>query len=63
MRCSSVTMAVAIELAFRGMSLAADARFPDWPCNQIKVSEISVAAVWTDRPPTTSGTLGRTTPR
>jgi chromosome segregation ATPase len=26
---------------------AADPRFPDWPCVQIKVPEISVAAVWT----------------
>jgi len=40
-------MAVAIGLALRGTSLAADPRFPDWPCNQIKVPEISVAAVWT----------------
>jgi hypothetical protein len=39
-------MAVAIELSLRGTSLAADPRFPDWPCNQIKVPEISVAAVW-----------------
>ena len=46
MRCWSVAMAVAVELALRGTSLAADPRFPDWPCNQIKVPEISVAAVW-----------------
>jgi hypothetical protein len=39
-------MSVAIELALRGMALAADPRFPDWPCNQVKVPEISVAAVW-----------------
>jgi hypothetical protein len=39
-------MAVAIELALQGMALAADPRFPDWPCNQVKVPEISVAAVW-----------------
>ena len=26
---------------------AADKRFPDWPCKQIKVPELSVAAVWT----------------
>jgi hypothetical protein len=38
-------MAAAIGLALRGTSLAADPRFPDWPCNQIKVPEISVAAV------------------
>jgi hypothetical protein len=42
----SFTMALAIELALRGMALAADPRFPDWPCNQVKVPEISVAAVW-----------------
>jgi len=42
----SFTMAVAIELALRGIALAADPRFPDWPCSQVKVPEISVAAVW-----------------
>src|SRR5215471_17364701 len=47
MRCRSLAMAVFIEVALRGMSLAADPRFPDWPCNQIKVPEISIAAVWT----------------
>ena len=46
MRCWPVAMAVAVELALRGTSLAADPRFPDWPCNQIKVPEISIAAVW-----------------
>ena len=42
----AVAMAIAIELVLRGMALAADPRFPDWPCNQVKVPEISVAAVW-----------------
>jgi hypothetical protein len=46
MRCRFLAMALAIEVALRGMSLAADPRFPDWPCNQIKVPEISIAAVW-----------------
>ena len=46
MRCWSVATAVATELVLRGMALAADPRFPDWPCNQVKVPEISVAAVW-----------------
>jgi hypothetical protein len=46
MRCRSLAMAVVFEVALRGTSLAADPRFPDWPCNQIKVPEISVAAVW-----------------
>jgi DNA polymerase III alpha subunit len=39
-------VAAVIELALHGMALAADPRFPDWPCNQVKVPEISVAAVW-----------------
>ena len=45
-RWSLAAMAAAMGLALPGMSLAADPRFPDWPCNQIKVPEISVAAVW-----------------
>ena len=63
MRRWPVAIAVAIELASRGMALAADPRFPDWPCNQVKVPEISVATVWQDRPSTTSAALGKTTPR
>jgi hypothetical protein len=31
-------------------SHAADPRYPDWPCAQAKVPEISVAAVWTGPP-------------
>jgi hypothetical protein len=31
-------------------AFAADPRFPDWPCVQIKVPELSVAAVWTGPP-------------
>src|SRR5437588_2897439 len=27
-------------------SLAADPRYPDWPCAQAKVPDISLAAVW-----------------
>src|SRR5216684_2184519 len=45
MRCWFFVMAIAIEVILRGAALAADPRFPDWPCNQIKVPEISVAAV------------------
>ena len=29
-----------------GRGLAADPRYPDWPCAQAKVPEISLAAVW-----------------
>jgi hypothetical protein len=31
-------------------SQAADPRYPDWPCVQVKVPEISVAAVWAGPP-------------
>jgi hypothetical protein len=41
---------MAITLASPGPALAADPRYPDWPCNQIKVPEISVAAVWAGPP-------------
>ena len=30
--------------------LAADSRYPDWPCAQAKVPEISLAAVWAGPP-------------
>jgi hypothetical protein len=36
-----------ILVAGSAQSFAADPRFPDWPCAQIKVPELSVAAVWT----------------
>jgi hypothetical protein len=42
--------ALAIELALRSTAMAADPRFADWPCMQIKVPEISVAAVWSGPP-------------
>jgi len=43
-------VAIAIALASPSPSLAADPRYPDWPCNQIKVPEMSVAAVWAGPP-------------
>src|SRR5262249_32046540 len=45
MRCWSLAMAVAVELALRGTGRAGGSGFPGWPCNQDKVAEISVAAV------------------
>jgi hypothetical protein len=39
-----------MELALGRPASAADPRFPDWPCNQIKVPELSVAAMWTGPP-------------
>jgi len=38
---ASLTLAASIRFGF-----AADPRYPDWPCTQAKVPEISVAAVW-----------------
>lgn len=41
----------ALVLALSGANArAADPRYPDWPCAQAKVAEISLAAVW-DGPP------------
>ena len=47
---SSGLSVMAVALASRGLALAADPRYPDWPCNQIKVPEMSVAAVWAGPP-------------
>jgi hypothetical protein len=42
--------AVRLLIAVPSASHAADPRYPDWPCVQAKVPEISVVAVW-DGPP------------
>jgi hypothetical protein len=45
--------AITIALLFAASTsacLAADPRYPDWPCAQAKVPEISVAAVWAGPP-------------
>jgi hypothetical protein len=41
---------VAIALTAQLATFAADPRNPDWPCNQIKVPELSVAALWAGPP-------------
>ncbi|MBR0715013.1 hypothetical protein [Bradyrhizobium liaoningense] len=40
-----LTAALALAMTSGG-SRAADPRYPDWPCTQAKVPEISLAAVW-----------------
>jgi len=45
-----VTVAALSFLASATTALAADPRYPDWPCNQIKVPELSAAAVWAGPP-------------
>jgi hypothetical protein len=47
---SRVAAAVVFYAGLHAASHAADPRYPDWPCVQAKVPEISVAAVW-DGPP------------
>lgn len=45
-RPAVVAAVVALYLAGPHQPWAADPRFPDWPCVQAKVPEISVVAVW-----------------
>ena len=46
MKVRIVTMAVLALAATGTAAHAADPRYPDWPCTQAKVPEISLAAVW-----------------
>jgi hypothetical protein len=41
---------------------AADKRYPDWPCRQLKVPELSAAAVWPIALPETAGNAAVKTP-
>jgi hypothetical protein len=50
MRRCPLVVTVIVGLAAPGLAHAADPRFPDWPCNQIKVPELSVTAVWAGPP-------------
>ena len=62
MRYCSLAIAAIIWLAVRHTAIAADPRFPDWPCVQIKVPEISVAAVWSGPSIDDVGTAWETDP-
>jgi hypothetical protein len=46
MRCRIVIAALLLVGASSSVSFAADPRYPDWPCAQAKVPEISLPAVW-----------------
>ena len=50
MKVRIVTMAVLALAATGTAAHAADPRYPDWPCTQAKVPEISLAAVWAGPP-------------
>ena len=43
--CTALAVAGSAELSF-----AADPRYPDWPCSQAKVPDVSLAAVWAGPP-------------
>ena len=43
--CTALAVAGSAELC-----LAADPRYPDWPCSQAKVPDVSLAAVWAGPP-------------
>jgi hypothetical protein len=46
--CSFLWLATA--MCWLRPALAVDPRYPDWPCQQLKVPEISIASVWAGPP-------------
>ncbi|MGY4307034.1 hypothetical protein ACVIJ6_004277 [Bradyrhizobium sp. USDA 4369] len=46
MRSRAVLAGIVLMAASAAPALGADPRYPDWPCPQAKVPEISIAAVW-----------------
>jgi hypothetical protein len=48
--CLAVSVASALLMSLPQPALAIDPRHPDWPCVQVKVPEISLAAVWAGPP-------------
>src|SRR5438445_11077051 len=50
MRWTTTIAALCAMTASAGICAAADPRYPDWPCAQAKVPEISLAAVWAGPP-------------
>jgi hypothetical protein len=46
MRASFIVAALLALAGVPGVGHAADPRYPDWPCMQAKVPEVSLAAVW-----------------
>jgi hypothetical protein len=43
-------VAIALAAGLARPAFALDPRYPDWPCQQLKVPEISIASVWTGPP-------------
>ena len=64
-RARDLTFYIVIALAVCGArpAFALDPRYPDWPCQQLKVPEIAIASVWTGPPIETNDTAGLTDPK
>jgi hypothetical protein len=43
-------VAIALAAGLARPAFALDPRYPDWPCQQLKVPEISIASLWTGPP-------------
>src|SRR3989440_12773179 len=50
MRCGIMVCVFLVGAGSAKLCFAADPRYPDWPCAQAKVPEISLAAVWAGPP-------------
>jgi len=46
LRIFSCGVMTAMALGWTQSAFALDPRYPDWPCQQLKVPEISIASVW-----------------
>jgi hypothetical protein len=62
MRVSILIATAALGIISRGAN-AADPRYPDWPCAQAKVPELSVAAMWDGPPIDTVGEAWKNDPK
>ena len=50
LRIFSCGVMTAMALGWTQSAFALDPRYPDWPCQQLKVPEISIASVWNGPP-------------
>lgn len=60
---AAIVIAAAVFGATLSAAEAADPRYPDWPCAQAKVPELSVAAMWDGPPIDTVGEAWKNDPK
>jgi hypothetical protein len=58
-----ITLIVLLSACVATTAVAADPRNPDWPCVQVKVPEVSLAAVWAGPPLDDVGTAWQQDPK